>query len=92
MEGEKPPTVTELYTHADTCYVGISARVLMDMGWKINVFPFLDKLGRVNEVPIVQTAIAIDSLNGLSTVILILNQCLYFLKWNITCCVQTSCE
>ena len=87
MEGEKPPTVTELDTHADTCCVGINARILMDTGRKINVFPFLDELGSISEVPIVQAAIAIDSLNGLSTVILIFNQCLYFpkMEYNLLC-------
>ena len=78
MEGGRSPTMTELDTHADTCCVGAHARVLLDTGRKVNVFPFLDELGSVSEVPIVQAAIAIDSINGLNTVILIFNQCLYF--------------
>ena len=54
------------------------------------MFPFLDELGSVSEVPIVQAAIAIDSLNGFSTVILIFNQCLYFpnMEYNLLCSNQ----
>ena len=77
----------ELDTHADTWCVGEHSLVLYDTGRTVTVSPFLESLGEVEKVSIVQAAIAYDDPNYSRTVVLIINQALHFpnMHRNLAC-------
>lgn len=68
----------ELDSHADTCGVNNAARVLEYYGQVVQVSGFANSLQPLSDIPIVKAAIALDCHDTGETVILIINQALYF--------------
>ena len=58
MEADIPLGRVELDTHADTWCVGKECKVLYETGKTVNVSGFLESLGEVSQVKIVQAALA----------------------------------
>ena len=87
IEADKELDRCELDTHADTWCVGEHALVLYDTGRSVTVTPFLASLGEVQSVSIVQAALAFDAPVRRQTIILIVNQALYFpsMPRNLVC-------
>jgi hypothetical protein len=69
---------TELDSHADTCCIGNNALVLYYHNRTVSVSPFLESLGKANDIPIVTAAIAYDDPIRAQTYIIIVHQALYF--------------
>jgi hypothetical protein len=68
----------ELDTHADTYGVNNTANILEYLGKVAEVSGFSSSVGVLKEVPIVKAAVAYDHPTTGETVILIINQALYF--------------
>jgi hypothetical protein len=70
----------ELDTHADTCGVNNVARILEFMGQVAEVSGFANSMQALQDIPIVKAALAYDDPNTGETIVLIINQALYFGK------------
>ena len=68
---------TDLDSHANTSCVGSNAYIFAFTGQYVKALGFLSTLGSVNKVPIVHAAVAYDTKDG-RTVILVIHQALYF--------------
>jgi hypothetical protein len=68
----------ELDSHADTCGVNDTAKILEYSGQVAEVSGFANTLDSIKDVPIVKAAIVCDIPNTGETVVLIINQALYF--------------
>jgi len=68
----------ELDSHADTCGVNDTAYVLEYTGQVAEVAGFSSSIGSLSEVPIVKAVLAYDPPSTGETIILIINQALYF--------------
>jgi hypothetical protein len=68
----------ELDFHADTCGVNHVARFLEYYGQVVEVSGFSDTMQRLKDIPIVKAAVAYDNPQTGETVIVIINQALYF--------------
>ena len=70
-------TRAELDTHADTCCLGYQCHVLAQHDTEVTLVPFEKSLGTMQNVPIVDAAIAFDDPRSNQTQLLILHQVLY---------------
>ncbi len=68
----------ELDSHADTCGVNQVAKILEFHGQVAQVSGFADSMTPMKDVPIVKAALAYDLPDSGETIILIINQALYF--------------
>jgi hypothetical protein len=68
----------ELDSHADTCGVNHIALVLETYGQVAEVSGFSDSMKPLQDIPIVKAAVAFDNLETGETVVVIINQALYF--------------
>ena len=68
----------ELDSHADTCGVGSAARIIEYTGQTVEVSGFSTSMDSIKNVPIVKAALAYDDPSTGETLILVLNQTLYF--------------
>jgi hypothetical protein len=68
----------ELDTHADTCGLNDVAKVLEYTGQVAEVSGFANSMQAIRDVPIVKAALAYDDSDTGETIILIINQGLYF--------------
>jgi hypothetical protein len=68
----------EFDSHADTCGVGATARIIEYTGQTVEVSGFASSMNSIKNVPIVRAALAYDDPSTGETLILILNQMLYF--------------
>lgn len=71
-------TRAELDSHADTTCVGRSAMIIGTTYKTVRVTPFLESLGSVSRVPVVNAAMAYDDPRSGKTKVLILHQVLHF--------------
>jgi len=78
--GELASCRVELDTHADTCGLNEVARVLEYSGQVVEVSGFANTMQPLSDIPIVKAAVAYDCPKTGETVILIINQGLYFGK------------
>ena len=78
----------ELDSHADTCVAGSNTAVLLYTGEKVSVSPFIGEYQPLPDIPIATVATAWDNpVNG-DTILLIVNEALYFgdrLKHSLLC-------
>ena len=70
-------TRAELDSHADTCSFGSTCLVIENTGRTVSVEGFGEELGQVNDIPIVQAAVAYDCPATSQTYILLFNESLY---------------
>ena len=68
----------EMDTHADTCTLGCNFVKLQDTMQTVSVLPYNNKYEVVNDVPVVTAATAIQLHPTGKTVILVVNQSLWF--------------
>ena len=68
----------ELNSHADTCGVGSTARVIEYTGQTVEVSGFATSMDSIKNVPVVKAALAYNDPSTGETIILVLNQTLYF--------------
>jgi hypothetical protein len=80
MEDEIKSGRAELDTHADTCGVNNVARILEFTGQVAGVSGFANSMQALQDIPIVKAALAYDDPNTGETIVLIINQALYFGK------------
>jgi len=69
---------TELDSHADTCVAGANTIPLWFTDTKVNVSPFIGEYTPLTDVPIACVATAWDNPSDGRTVLLIINEALYF--------------
>ena len=68
----------ELDSHADTCVLGPTFIKLFDTGQRVSVSPFISSYNQIKDIPIVTAATAIQHHSTGETIILIINQGLWF--------------
>jgi hypothetical protein len=68
----------ELDSHADTTCIGNQSMIIGTTYKTVRVTPFLESLGSVHRVPVVNAALAYDDPRSGETMILIFHQVLYF--------------
>ena len=69
---------TELDSHADTCVAGANTIPLWFTDETVSVAPFIGEYSPLKDVPIASVAIAWDSPEDGRTLLLIINEALYF--------------
>jgi hypothetical protein len=69
---------SELDSHADTCVAGANTVPLWYTDHKVSVSPFIGEYAPLDDVPVATVATAYDSQVDGSTIILIINEALYF--------------
>ena len=82
---------TELDSHADMCCGGKNAHILHSWPNRdVQVTPFLQNIGVIESAPIVSALITYDDPSSGATILLVINQTMYFdtLKHNLLCPMQ----
>jgi len=69
---------TILDSHADTCVAGSNTAPLWFSDDKVSVSPFIGEYATLQDIPIASIATAWDSLVDGSTILLVINEALYF--------------
>jgi hypothetical protein len=78
MDYIKEQNSTELDSHADTCAAGANTLPLWFTDVKVSVSPFIGEYAPLEDVPIASVATAWDSPVDGGTIILVINEALYF--------------
>ena len=69
---------TELDSHADTCVAGANTVPLWYTDHKVSVSPFIGEYAPLEDVPVASVATAYDNPVDGSTIVLVINEALYF--------------
>ncbi len=69
---------TELDSHADTCVAGVNTVPFWFTDHKVSVSPFIGEYAPLQDIPSTTAATAYDCPRNGSTIILIINEALYF--------------
>jgi hypothetical protein len=82
---------SELDSHADTCMAGCNTIVLELTDTKVSITPFSDEYKAIKDIPIATMATAWDDPSEGDTVILVINEALYFgdrMSHSLLCPIQ----